>query len=117
MMFSSGIPADWALAMVVRMQFSGSYTAFGRKLIDSLVSELRRQANRLDPAELIEAVAIVVVDLAENGAGAGPVDAANQRFLGKDVARVEVDDGLKRHREIEVEGGAARAIRARSGNG
>ncbi len=61
------------------------------------------QRDGLDPAQLVEAVAVVVVDPGNHALRRFVVDPPHQRLVAEDGALAAIDDGLKGHGEIEVE--------------
>lgn len=67
-------------------------------------AQLRRQLDGLDPTGLVEAVAVAVIDAREDRAGALAVHPPHERLVGEGAIRVEIEDGLEGHREIEAQG-------------
>lgn len=61
-----------------------------------------RQRDGLDAAQLIEAVAVVVVDPGNHALRRFVVDPPHQRLVAEDGALSAIDDGLKGHGEVEV---------------
>jgi hypothetical protein len=55
----------------------------------------------LDAAGLVEAVAVVVVDLGQHAVGRLALRAAHQRLVHEDLARAHVDDGLEGEAEAK----------------
>lgn len=66
----------------------------------------------LDPAGLIEAKPIVLVDLRQHGGGRLAGDAAHQRLMSEDLPAAQVDDRLKGVAEAEAQAFAAGAAGA-----
>ena len=62
-----------------------------------------RQRDGLDPAQLVEAVAIAVVDPGNHALRRLIVEPPHQRLVAEDGALAAIDDGLKGHGEVEVE--------------
>ena len=62
------------------------------------------QLDGLDPAGLVEGVAVLVVDPGEHAGRPAAVGAAHQRLVGIQAAVTQVDDGLEGHAEIEIQG-------------
>lgn len=63
----------------------------------------RGEVDRLHPARLVEAVAVIVVNLAEDRARALAFEPAHQRFVAEYRARGDVDDGLESHRKFDLQ--------------
>ena len=61
------------------------------------------QRDGLDPAQLVEAVAIAVVDPGNHALRRLVVEPPHQRLVAEDGALAAIDDGLKGHGEVEVE--------------
>lgn len=62
-----------------------------------------RQRDGLDPAQLVEAVAIAIVDPGNHALRRFVVEPPHQRLVAEDGALAAIDDGLKGHGEVEVE--------------
>src|SRR5690606_19531122 len=76
----------------------------------ALHAEPRRELDSLDPAGLVEQVAVVLVDVLEHPAGGLAVDAPHQGFVGKDLAPRHIDDGLEGHGDVKAEPAALEAF-------
>ena len=66
-------------------------------------TQLGGQAHSFDAASLVELVTVVVVHLAQDVGRATAIQAPHQRFVGKHLAAAHINDGLKRHAEINCQ--------------
>ena len=98
------------------MQAFGSYTALGKKIdVEAAFdSQSTCHFDRLDPASLVERIAVCRGDLREDMHRTFAIRPPDQRLIGIDPPLIDIANRLNRHRdgncELAVAAGAARPI-------